>query len=257
MDPIELIIDLHARNERLGPGGDLETVRALDLAGLASARPAAAAPLEIADLGAGTGASALVLARSARAHVTAIDAAPRFVTRIAERAAEAGLESLIDARVGTMEEPGFAGGSLDAIWSEAAIYNIGFDAGVRAWRRFLKPDGLLVVSDLVWTTDRRPAEIDIHWRREYPGIGLPSDRMRTLEAAGYAPVGFFTIPRRCWTDNYFAPLRAGFDAFLSRHGRAPEARAIVAAEEAEMRLFDEFGAWFGYAFFLARRRDPS
>ncbi len=81
--------------------------------------------------------------------------------------------------------------------------------------------------------------------------------MRTLEAACYAPAGFFTIPRRCWTDNYFAPLRAGFDAFLSRHGRAPEARAIVAAEEAEMRLFDEFGAWFGYAFFLARRRDPS
>ena len=31
----------------------------------------------------------------------------------------------------------FAAGSLDAIWSGGAIYNMGFESGVRQWRRFL------------------------------------------------------------------------------------------------------------------------
>ncbi len=32
----------------------------------------------------------------------------------------------------------FAAGSPDAIWSEGAIYNMGFESGVRQWHRFLR-----------------------------------------------------------------------------------------------------------------------
>ncbi len=33
----------------------------------------------------------------------------------------------------------FSDGEFDVIWSEGAVYNMGFEAGVSYWRRFLKP----------------------------------------------------------------------------------------------------------------------
>ena len=54
----DLLIDLHKGNKRQGPGGDEQTIQALQLAGL----PGSSEPLKIADIGCGTGASTLTLA---------------------------------------------------------------------------------------------------------------------------------------------------------------------------------------------------
>ena len=32
---------------------------------------------------------------------------------------------------------------LDMIWCEGAIYNIGFERGLKEWRKYLKPGGIL------------------------------------------------------------------------------------------------------------------
>jgi ubiquinone/menaquinone biosynthesis C-methylase UbiE len=58
MDDYKLLIDLHKHGSRQGPGGDAETEKALNLAMVDRA-----APLKIADIGCGTGASAVLLAR--------------------------------------------------------------------------------------------------------------------------------------------------------------------------------------------------
>jgi SAM-dependent methyltransferase len=252
MSPIELLIDLHARNERQGPGSDAQTLRAIEMAGL---RPSA--DLAVADLGCGTGASALVLARTLGTPVIAIDAEPSFVATLRERADREGFASLIRPRVGRMESPPFDDGQLDVIWSEGAIYNIGFEAGVRAWRRFLKPGGVLAISELSWTTATRPKDIESYWLREYPGIDTAAGKIRILEHAGYAPIGFFFLPGECWEARYYTPLRRGFAAFLERHGGIEPARKIVEAEEAEIRLYRELGRWYGYGFYLARRCDAA
>lgn len=248
IDQIDLLIDLHIRNDRQGPGGEEETRRALDLARLDVRRR-----LRVADIGCGTGASTLVLARVLDAHVTAIDAAPAFVERLRERAASEGLGDRIEARVGRMESLPFGDAELDVIWSECAIYNVGFETGVRAWTRFLRPGGVLVVSDLTWTTSVRPADVETYWTTEYPGISTASTNIRTLERSGYSPLGFFFIPPGCWVENYYEPLKAAFPGFLGRHQHREEARRIVASEELEMQTHAAHGRWYGYAFYIARR----
>lgn len=75
MDELALLSDLHAGNARQGPGGDDETRLAMRLAGLAEQ-----SGLRIADIGCGTGASALILSRDLDARVTAVDALPDFLT---------------------------------------------------------------------------------------------------------------------------------------------------------------------------------
>lgn len=248
MESAALLVDLHRAQDRQGPGGDPETSLALALSGLRSTPDPA-----VADLGCGTGASTLVLARELAARIVAVDLFPEFLAELDRRARAAGVADRIETRAATMEAPLFAERSLDAIWSEGAIYHIGFASGIRAWRRFLKPGGILAVSELTWLTQDRPRELTEHWHAAYPEVDTASAKLRLLEAQGYSPLGYFPLPQRCWLENYYQPLEAAFAGFLARNGGSPEARAIVEAERAEIALYQRHKEAVSYGFYIARR----
>jgi len=147
----------------------------------------------------------------------------------------------------------FADGAFDAIWSEGAIYNMGFAAGIAAWRRHLKPGGVLAVSELTWLTDRRPEDLQAHWEGEYPEVDTASAKMAVLERLGFSPIGYFPLPERCWLDNYYRPMRQRFPAFLQRHQASAAARAIVAAEENEIALYERYRAFVSYGYYVAKK----
>lgn len=248
MDDLALLIDLHLEAARQGPGRDVETRRAIDMSGL-SQRQA----LKLADIGCGTGASTLVLAQSLDAEIVAVDFLPDFLAMLKARAASAGVADRIKTVNASMDALPIEPGSLDAIWSEGAIYNIGFENGVRQWRRFLKPGGILAVSELTWLTDHRPAEIEAHWQAQYAEVGTASSKMAVLERNGYAPMGYFTLDEHCWLDAYYRPMQQRFPAFLARHESSTAAKAVVAAEELEIDLYERHRAYVSYGYYLARR----
>lgn len=245
---LALLIDLHKHQHRQGPGGDAETGKAIALAGLQKSQR-----LRIADIGCGTGASTLQLARSLNAQITAVDFVPDFIEALKAHAAAEGLSGSIEPLVGAMEQLPFADGAFDVIWSEGAIYNMGFEKGVKAWRRFLKPDGMLVVSEITWITGSRPAEIQAYWEAEYPEIGPASAKFKVLEESGYAPAGYFVLPESCWLDNYYRPLQARLAEFGKRHADSDMAASIVEAEKNEIALYERFKSFYGYGFYLARK----
>ena len=245
-----LLADLHRPSRRQGPGGETETRLAIELANLD-----ASAPLEIADIGCGTGTSTLLLARELNAHVTAVDLLPQFTDELQARADNAGLSDSIDILVGSMDALPFAEGQFDVIWSEGAIYNIGFRRGASDWRRFLKPGGVLAVSEITWTTGKRPPDLQAYWEAAYPEIGTVSAKVAVLEESGYSPLACFTLPQHCWLENYYLPLQRSFDGFLERHGHSERAREIVAAEREEIALYQRCGQYYSYGFYIARRVD--
>jgi SAM-dependent methyltransferase len=248
MGDIELLIDLHGDGLRQGPGGDNETQLAIELSGLKSGTA-----LNIVDIGCGTGASTLVLARELDAHITAVDFLPEFLAKLEANAKHAGLAGNIETLSASMEALPFSNAQLDAIWSEGAIYNMGFEAGIKAWRRFLKPDGILALSELTWLTDQRPDELTIHWEKEYPEVGTASEKSTVLQRLGFALLGYFALPAHCWMDNYYNPMRDRFGDFLDRHNHSAGARAIVAAEEAEISLYERHRAFVSYGYYVARK----
>jgi SAM-dependent methyltransferase len=248
VEDYRLLIDLHKGAQRQGPGGDAETEKALGLAGLDRS-----APLEIADIGCGTGASTLVLARCSSGRITAVDLLQDFLDVLEERAQRLGLSHRVTPICRSMDALPFAPEALDVIWSEGAIYNLGFEKGVRDWARYLRPGGMLVVSEITWTTAARPAALERHWQAEYPEIATASTKMAVLEDSGYSPVGYFVLPERCWRENYYRSMQEGFQAFLERHGNSAEARAVVEAERREIALYEAYNAYFGYGVYIARR----
>jgi SAM-dependent methyltransferase len=142
---------------------------------------------------------------------------------------------------------------LDVIWSEGAIYNMGFENGVKDWKRFLKTGGLLIVSEITWITNDRPFEVQKHWENEYPEIDTASSKIDILERNGYSPVAYFVLPEHCWLDNYYRPMQDSFPEFLKRNGNSERAQAIVEAEKKEIALYEEYRAHYSYGVYVARK----
>lgn len=252
MEDLQLLVQLHLDADRQGPGGDEQTRRAIDLSGLKDRHG-----LRVADIGCGTGASTLVLARELDAEVVAVDFLPAFLERLGTRAARAGLGDRITTHAAAMDDLPFAAESRDAIWSEGAIYNIGFEAGTRLWRRFIKPGGILAVSELTWTTSTRPRELEDHWHAQYGEVATASAKIAVLERNGYAPLGYFVLPDTCWLDAYYRPLEQRLEGFLEDHGSSEAARSLVAAERLEISLYERYRDYVGYGYYVARKLNCS
>lgn len=248
MDDLQLLVDLHLEADRQGPGGDAETHRAIELSGLGDIQG-----LKIADVGCGTGASTLVLARELDAEIIAIDFLPAFLAALEVRAMHAGVAKRITTVTASMDSLPLTVGTLDAIWSEGAIYNIGFEKGVQDWRRFLKPGGILAVSELTWLTNSRPAELELHWRSQYAEVDTASSKMAVLERNGYTPLGYFVLPEQCWLDAYYRPMQKRFAAFLKAHDSSDLAEEIIAAEEREMDLYERHRLHVSYGYYIAQK----
>ena len=248
MKDYRLLIDLHKSANRQGPGGDAETEKALSLAMIDSA-----APLKIADIGCGTGASTLLLARLLEAQITAVDFLQNFLELLEGRAENMGLSEKVTTLCCSMDNLPFRDEEYDVIWSEGAIYNIGFEKGVRDWSRYLKVGGLLVVSEISWITASRPVELQKYWEGEYPEIDLASSKIAVLEKSGYSPIGYFVLPEHCWLENYYRPMQNSFKDFLNRNGNSEEARAIVEAEKREIELYEKHKTHYSYGVYVAKK----
>lgn len=244
-----LICDYFSSLERQGPGSPAVTQQALQfIEGLSSAS-------KILDLGCGTGGQTLVLAQQTAAAITGLDLFPAFVERFTEHARNAGFEARMKGIVGSMEDLPFPEATFDLIWSEGAIYNIGFQRGLREWRRYLKPQGYIAVSEASWFTPERPAEIHDYWMDAYPEIDTIPNKVAQMQAAGYVPVATFILPESCWTDHFYVPQIAAQKRFLEKHAGNRTAEELIANQRREAALYATYKAFYGYAFYIGRKTD--
>lgn len=242
-----LICEYFSMLERQGPGSPEMTLKALGFIDNLTDDS------RIADLGCGTGGQTMVLARHAPGKVTGIDLFPRFIDLFNSNALHHGLSHRVHGVAGNMESPPFHEEELDLIWSEGAIYNIGFERGLREWRKFLKTGGYLAVTEASWFTPERPEEIDAFWKDAYPEIDTIPAKVAQVQQAGYLPVATFILPETCWTDHFYAPQEQAQIEFLSQYPGNETVEAFIANERHEQELYRRFSAFYGYVFYIAKK----
>lgn len=243
----ELICEYFAGVERQGPGSTETTLKALSFIDNLNENS------KIADIGCGAGTPSLVLANHAPGTITAIDLFPRFIEILNDRAAKQNLSHKISGRVGTMDALEFLEEELDLIWSEGAIYNIGFEHGLNYWKKFLKNGAYIAVSEASWFTNERPAEINDFWLNAYPGIDTIPNKLAQMQNAGYVPVACFIIPENCWIQNFYELQVQAQIEFLKKYPDNTTAAELVANEIREAELYYRFKDYYGYVFYIGRK----
>ena len=245
---IELLIDFHENAKRQGPGSNDDTLKALSFIAFKTGQP-----LKIADIGCGSGAQTIALAQNIEGHITAVDLFPEFLDKLNANSKELGLQNKITTLEKSMDDLPFANEEFDIIWSEGAIYNIGFETGVKKWKEYLKPGGYIALSEITWITNSRPNEIEEHWNKEYPQIDTASNKIKIIEENGFSPVGYFYLPVSSWIDNYYQPMEERFDAFLKKHNNSELAKSIVDGEKEEIRKYKKYKDFLSYGFYVAKK----
>jgi len=244
---LDALFLIHADIPQAGPGSDAVTREALRRLGPLPPTP------RVLDLGCGPGRQTLVLARELGVPITAVDSHAPFLAYLERAAAEQGLGHLVRTRLadfGALED---APGSHDLIWSEGAIYILGWAEGLRRWRPLLRPGGFLAASEATWLTEERPAELVAFWREAYPSMGTIASNSEAARSAGYDVLDTIVLPASAWWE-YYRPLQARIESLRERARGDAELAATISETEREIALYARYGSFYGYVFYLMRAR---
>lgn len=248
MTETELHIDFHKNARRQGPGSVDTTLKALELTGIAQKES-----LNIADIGCGTGSQTIVLAQNTNAQIKAVDLFPDFLEKLDNKTRELGLQQKVTTLSKSMDDLPFGEEEFDIVWSEGAIYNMGFEAGIKSWKKFIKAGGYLCVSEITWISESRPKELEEYWRQAYPEIDKASNKIKLLENNGFTLAGYLYLGQDSWIDNYYNPMKERFPKFLERHNHSEMAKAVVREYEKEIEHYHTNKDHFSYGFYIARK----
>jgi ubiquinone/menaquinone biosynthesis C-methylase UbiE len=221
MTEIDLLIDFHKDAERQGPGSNEETIKALGFTDLEKKDH-----LKVADIGCGSGAQTISLAQHLNADIVAVDLFPEFLDKLSINSKKLGIQDKISTLQKSMDDLPFENEEFDLIWSEGAVYIIGFEEGVKGWKKYLKPGGYIATA---------------------------SNKMKVLEDNGFSPVGYFYLSESSWINNYYRPIEERFDSFLLKHNNSELAKAIIEAEKEEIRKYSLYKDYLSYGFYVARK----
>lgn len=242
-----LICDYFSLLHRQGPGSPEITLKALSfIDGLTDES-------RIADIGCGSGGQTMVLAEHSPGQITGLDLFPVFIDMFNVNARKLGFQDRVKGIVGSMDKMPFAEESLDLILSEGAIYFLGFENGLKEWRKYLKNGGFIAVSEASWFREDRPAEIEEFWQDAYPEIDTIPNKLAQLQNAGYKPVAAFVLPESCWIEHFYAPQVSAQKAFLEKQSGNKAAEEFIANQQHESQLYYKYKDYYGYVFYIGMK----
>lgn len=239
--------ELHSGNPREGPGGKAFTYKALDMLEGLPVHPV------ILDVGCGPGQQSLDLAEAGPATIVALDYYRQYLEQLAARINTVSHRRLRLVQADMAALP-FADHSFDLIWSEGAIYIIGFEKGLHLWRPLIKPGGFVALTEITWLKPNVPKEVSDYWQSAYPQMSDRTGNRERIQRAGYQWLADFTLPPSAWWDNYYESLASKMDRMHKQYGHDPHAAGVLKNERREMDLYRRYANWYGYVFYLMRRR---
>lgn len=195
----------------------------------------------------------MTLAQNTSGNITGIDLFPGFVDKLNLNAAKLGVQHRVKGVVGSMDNLPFEKGSLDLIWCEGAIYNIGFERGINEWREYLKPGGYIAVTETSWFTEERPDEINDFWMENYKEVYTIPVKVAQMHKAGYLPVASFVLPEKCWTENYYQPLGKARELMLKKYPNNETVNKYIEFQHLEESLYDRYKRFYGYVFYIGKK----
>ena len=75
-----------------------------------------------------------------------------------------------------------------------------------------------------------------------------------LQEAGYTLVDYFPLPHQSWWTDYYTPLITVLRHIRTKYPNNDTAERICAEFEHEMEMHRKYADWYGYGFFIMKKR---
>ena len=209
----------------------------------------------ILDVGCGQGRATLELARLSGGQVVGLDIDRAALEVLSRRAEEEGLAGRVQAVHGSMFDMDFPDESFDVVWAEGSLNAMGFEKGLRAWRRLIKAEGFLVIHEGAWLQPDPPQAIVDRWQPVFAEIGTVPEYVERLPACGYRLIGQFALPEDFWWLNYYALVDERIRELRKKYAADGAARELLDGEQREVDLYREHARWYGSAFLVMQKRN--
>jgi ubiquinone/menaquinone biosynthesis C-methylase UbiE len=170
----------------------------------------------ILDIGCGSGVPTMELARLGQGEVIGIDIDQLALDKLNRKIGEAGFADRVQAVNCSILDMVFQAESFDIIWSEGSIFVIGFERGIREWKRLLKPNGFMVIHD---------------------EKGNIEEKLEQISKFGYKLLGYFILSQDTWRAEYFAPLEKLVAKSQTVHTDDPQALEELNQARRELEMF--------------------
>ena len=172
----------------------------------------------VLDIGCGSGIPSLELARLSQGEVIGIDIDQPALDKFDIRIKQAGLIDQVQALNCSMFNMDFPDESFDIVWSEGSIYAIGFERGLREWKRLLKPSGFIVVHD---------------------EQGNVKGKLKQISNCDYELLGYFVLSKEIWCAEYFTPLEKWITESGTKYTNDPKIIEELHQAQVELDMFNE------------------
>jgi len=186
----------------------------------------------IVDIGCGSGVPTVELARLSDGEIIGIDIDESLLEKLGRKIEEEDLSDRVKTKKCSMFEIDFPDESFDIIWAEGSISTIGFEKGLREWRRLLRANGFLVVHD-----DNR---------------NVPH-KLETIPGCGYRLVKCFSLPKEAWWKEYYEPLEILLKKLRTKYKNNADALEVLEKHQKEIDLVRRNPEKYGSAFLVMQK----
>ena len=186
----------------------------------------------ILDIGCGSGVPTIELARLSNGQIIGLDIQQSLLDKLKKEIEEAGFSNRVKTVKCSMFQIDFPDESFDIIWAEGSISRIGFEKGLKKWRRFLKPNGFLVVHD---------------------DIKNIANKIKQIPGCGYNLLGYFSLPEEVWWIEYYGPLEKRIQELRIKYSDDAKALKLLDKKQNEIEMFKKNPKSYRSVFFVMQK----
>ena len=186
----------------------------------------------ILDIGCGSGVQTVELAKLSDGEIIGIDIDQSLLDKLNRKIEEEGFSDRVKTIKCSLFEMDFPDESFDIMWAEGSIRIIGFEKGLKEWRRLLKPNGFLVIHDEIKTV---------------------SNKLKKIPSCGYKLINHFQLPEDAWWTEYYRPLEKQIKELYIKYKNNSEALKTLKKHQNEIDMVKRNPKEHSSAFYVMQK----